>query len=93
MQALITTHSKSKHYDPADPEADLVGAPDADLEGDNIGRDVIGLVQAICVKVLFFALSAVNIWLLKFRLVHLQNGSSISQTFKCAAKLSPFASC
>ena len=41
-QALILTHSKSKHYDPAEP--------DADLTGDN-GRDVVGLVRAISVKV------------------------------------------
>jgi hypothetical protein len=41
-QAFISTHSKSKHYDPAEP--------DADLTGDN-GRDVVGLVRAISVKV------------------------------------------
>ena len=35
-QALISTHSKSRHYNPADPDADLVG--------ENTGRDVIGLV-------------------------------------------------
>jgi hypothetical protein len=40
-QALISTHSKSKHYDPAEP--------DADLTVDN-GRDVVGLVRAISVK-------------------------------------------
>jgi len=38
---LISTHSKSKHYDPAEP--------DADLTVDN-GRDVVGLVRAISVK-------------------------------------------
>lgn len=43
MQAIITTHSNSKHYDPADPDAELVG-------GDN-GCDIVRLVQAICVKV------------------------------------------
>lgn len=41
-QAFISTHSKSKHYDPAEP--------DADLTVDN-GRDVVGLVRAISVKV------------------------------------------
>ncbi|KAF8234577.1 hypothetical protein L208DRAFT_1218009, partial [Tricholoma matsutake] len=25
MQALITTHSKSKHYNPANPDTDLTG--------------------------------------------------------------------
>ncbi|KAF8219918.1 hypothetical protein L208DRAFT_1544821 [Tricholoma matsutake] len=39
-QALITTYSKSKHYNPADPDADLAGPE----------RDEVGLVQAICVK-------------------------------------------
>jgi hypothetical protein len=43
MQAFITMHSKSKHYDLADPDADLVG--------DSVGHDVVGLVQVICVKV------------------------------------------
>jgi hypothetical protein len=41
-------HSKSKHYNPAEPDADIVG--------DNNGRDVVGLVQAICVKVLCLGL-------------------------------------
>ena len=40
MQALITTYSKSKHYNPAEPDADLAGPE----------RDEVGLVQAICVK-------------------------------------------
>ncbi|KAF8224474.1 hypothetical protein L208DRAFT_1311083, partial [Tricholoma matsutake] len=40
-QALITTYSKSKHYNPADPDADLAGPE----------RDEVGLVRAICVKV------------------------------------------
>lgn len=39
-QALISTHSKSEHYNPAEPDADLA-----------VGRDVVGLVRAICVKV------------------------------------------
>jgi hypothetical protein len=43
MQAFITTHSKSKHYNPADPDVNLVG--------DSVRCDVVGLVQAICVKV------------------------------------------
>jgi len=42
-QALITTHSKSKHYNPAEPNADLLG--------NNIKYNMVGLVQAICVKV------------------------------------------
>jgi hypothetical protein len=40
-QALISTHSKSKHYDPAEPDADLTVGN---------GRDVVGLVRAISVK-------------------------------------------
>ncbi|KAF8222675.1 hypothetical protein L208DRAFT_1321119, partial [Tricholoma matsutake] len=40
MQALITTYSKSKHYNPAEPDADLA-RPE---------RDEVGLVRAICVK-------------------------------------------
>lgn len=41
-QAFISTHSKSKHYDPAEPDADLTAGN---------GRDVVGLVRAISVKV------------------------------------------
>lgn len=41
MQALILTHSKSKHYNPAEPDADL-------MVGN--GHDVVGIVQAISVK-------------------------------------------
>jgi hypothetical protein len=41
MQALISTHSKSKHYNPAEPDADFTVGN---------GRDVVGLVQAISVK-------------------------------------------
>ena len=52
-QAFIMTHSKSRHYNPADPDADLMG--------DNVGCDVVGLLQAICVKVPNFALSTVFI--------------------------------
>jgi hypothetical protein len=44
-QAVITSYSKSKHYDPTDPEADLTG-PRTER-----GRDEVGLVRAICVKV------------------------------------------
>jgi len=40
-QALISTHSKSKHYNPAEPDADLTVGN---------GRDVVGLVRAISVK-------------------------------------------
>ena len=40
-QALITTHSKSKHYNPAKPDADLIMGN---------GCDVVGLVWAISVK-------------------------------------------
>ncbi|KAF8240106.1 hypothetical protein L208DRAFT_1234533, partial [Tricholoma matsutake] len=39
-QALITTYSKSKHYNPADPDANLAGPE----------HDEVGLVRAICVK-------------------------------------------
>jgi len=47
------THSKSRHYNPTDPDADLMG--------DNVGHDAVGLVRAICVKVPNFALSTVFI--------------------------------
>ncbi|KAF8233520.1 hypothetical protein L208DRAFT_1266521, partial [Tricholoma matsutake] len=40
-QALIAMYSKSKHYNPADPDADLTGPE----------RDEVGLVRAICVKI------------------------------------------
>ncbi|KAF8230568.1 hypothetical protein L208DRAFT_1214034, partial [Tricholoma matsutake] len=40
MQALITTYSKSKHYNPAEPDADLARPK----------HDKVGLVRAICVK-------------------------------------------
>ncbi|KAF8231447.1 hypothetical protein L208DRAFT_1277218 [Tricholoma matsutake] len=50
MQALILMHSKSKHFDLAELEANLP----ADCGFD---RDEVGLVWAICVKVwLFFHL-------------------------------------
>jgi len=52
-QAFITTHSKSKHYNLADPDANLVG--------NNIRHDVVGLVRSICVKVLCLTLSEVHI--------------------------------
>ena len=54
-QALITVQSKSKHYDPAEPDADL------QVVGDDTERDVIGLVQAICVKVWDLALSIIHV--------------------------------
>jgi hypothetical protein len=44
-QALISTHSKSKHYNPAEPDADLTVGN---------GRDVVGLVRAISVKASHF---------------------------------------
>ncbi|KAI9510616.1 hypothetical protein F5148DRAFT_1147405 [Russula earlei] len=40
MQAVISIYSKSKHHNPAEPEADLTG----------VEHDEVGLVQAICVK-------------------------------------------
>ncbi|KAF5337979.1 hypothetical protein D9758_014306 [Tetrapyrgos nigripes] len=43
-QALISTHSKAKHYDPESPESH-----EPDLEA--VERDVLGLVRAIVVKV------------------------------------------
>ena len=43
-QALISTHSKSRHYNPEDPDTDLTSG--------DVGRDTVGLVRAICVKVL-----------------------------------------
>ena len=41
MQAVISMYSKSKHYNPAEPDADLTG----------VECDEVELVQAICVKV------------------------------------------
>ena len=41
---MITTHSKSKHYDPETPEADI--SADRGLD-----RDEVGLIRSICVKV------------------------------------------
>ena len=61
--------------------------------GDNVGCDAVGLVWAIYVKVPNFALSTVFIWLLNFRHVPLQNGSSVLQKFKCTGESSPFANC
>ena len=43
-QALITAHTKSKHYDPAKPDDDLV-------VDRGIDRDEVGLVRSITVKV------------------------------------------
>ena len=47
MQALISTYSKSNHFDAANP---TVHEPDVDAWGD---RDEVGLVRAITVKVSF----------------------------------------
>ncbi|KAI5991213.1 ribonuclease H-like domain-containing protein [Pisolithus albus] len=44
VQAFLTTHSKSKHFDPSAPDADLV------TTRDGIDRDEVGLVRAIVVK-------------------------------------------
>jgi hypothetical protein len=44
-QALISTHSKSPHYNPREPKAH---EPDVFSRGD---RDEVGLVRTICVKV------------------------------------------
>ncbi|KAF8809282.1 hypothetical protein BYT27DRAFT_7094767, partial [Phlegmacium glaucopus] len=46
-QALISTRSKSKYYDPHSQDEHP-----ADVDG--INRDEIGLVRAICVKVSYF---------------------------------------
>ncbi|KAJ8579888.1 hypothetical protein M405DRAFT_869879 [Rhizopogon salebrosus TDB-379] len=43
MQALLTAHSKSEHFNPATPNADLVASR-------RIQHDEVGLVRAICVK-------------------------------------------
>jgi hypothetical protein len=43
-QAVVSTYSKSKHYDPKDPEAHIP-------ELDDQVRDEIGLIRAIVVKV------------------------------------------
>lgn len=44
-QALISTHSKSKHYNPAEPNADLTVGYE---------RDVVSLVRMISVKAIHF---------------------------------------
>ena len=46
-QAVLRTHSKSKHYDPKEPEKH-----EPDVEEDY--RDEIGLIRLIVVKVTFF---------------------------------------
>jgi hypothetical protein len=43
-QALLTAHSKSKAYDPKEPDRDLVAKRGTQ-------RDEVGLVRSICVKV------------------------------------------
>ena len=51
-QAFIAAYSKTPHFDPADPEAHL-----NIMQTDGFGRDVIGLIRAICVKVIFISLT------------------------------------
>ena len=57
-QAFIMMHSKSRHYNPADPDADLIG--------DNVGRDAVGLVRAICVRyqISLYLQSSSDSWIL-----------------------------
>jgi hypothetical protein len=43
-QALITAHTKSKHYDPSKPDQDLV-------DNSSFDRDEVGLIRSITVKV------------------------------------------
>lgn len=50
-QAVISTHSKSKHYDPQNPDAHLPLPIISGALGDPNRRDEIGLVRAIAVKV------------------------------------------
>jgi hypothetical protein len=44
MQALLRTHSKSKEYDPKDPDVELIVKCGSQ-------HDEIGVIQSICVKV------------------------------------------
>lgn len=55
-QALINTHSKAKHYNPEEPDTDLVSD-----SGGHDHCDVVGLVRAICVKVPYIAPSVIHI--------------------------------
>jgi hypothetical protein len=73
MQALISTHSKSKHYNPAEPDVDLAAARGSDC-------DEVGLVRAICVKVRLGDLWILDESLISFiiRHAHLQNASKCS---------------
>ena len=74
-QALITAHTKSKHYDPAKPDDDLVVERGVD-------RDEVGLVRSITVKVVFDHSFTVELSLTSNkRSVHLANGSRSSLTF------------
>jgi hypothetical protein len=62
-QAFLSAHSKSKHYDPKDPEAHLPPPEGIDPSGNPVPRDSVGLIRAITVKVhrLFYPLSAILI--------------------------------
>jgi hypothetical protein len=87
-QAVISTYSKSKHYDPADPEADLTGPR---MEH---GRDEVGLVRAICVKVCSFpgVSSSARLDLVCCRRVHQQSANSYLSIFKNAKGSKPHIS-
>lgn len=71
---VISTYSKSKHYNPVEPEADLTG----------VERDEVGLVRAICVKVqVDYSYSfSITLTLVFCRLVLQQNGNNFLLTFK-----------
>ena len=70
MQALLTAHSKSEHFDPATPDADLVASR-------GVQRDEVGLVRAICVKVSIYCFRHIQIT---------TNGIYLTGTLFCAAQ-------
>ncbi len=67
------THSKSKHYNPEEPNEDLTAHTATQ-------RDEVGLVRSIVVKVFgIFSLSLLSLH--SHRLVHRQNERNVSGIF------------
>jgi hypothetical protein len=76
-QALISKRSQSKFYDAEAPEAHV-----PDVLAAN--RDEVGLVRAICVKVICFMFVVLTIAHTIERLVHHHNGKSCLKKFRNA---------
>jgi hypothetical protein len=83
-QAILKTHSKSEHYNSADPEAHEPNVDEA-------FRDEIGLVRAIVVKV-HMQSSMIQIKPIqnKYRLVHLRNVGNFLKIFNIATVLTAY---